>query len=259
MRALAQNRTVAANRSLAASRNVAANRAAVSTDYLSRCLATRPYATIEHWSLDDPSGIVARGALHGYNGTTSGATVGQPGMGDGRTSYLLDGINDTIGIGTAEVIARFNPLAGTISVWTKVPPAVWIDATTRYLVHVGVNGSTNFARMFRNILDSDLRSDYRAGGVNRLTSYPTGSPTGWFHVTLTWDKAADEVKMYFNGVQVGVTLTGLGTWVGTLVAGFTQIGSASGGGFWSGHVQHVTLRSQSLSAGEIAELALVLP
>jgi hypothetical protein len=44
----------------------------------------------------------------------------------------------------------------------------------------------------------------------------------WTHAAMTWDKNAGvsgEFKAYINGLQVGSTLTGLGTWVGSVAYG----------------------------------------
>jgi hypothetical protein len=84
----------------------------------------------------------------------------------------------------------------------------------------------------------------------------TSSSTGWLYLVLTWDEAADEVKAYLNGEQVGSTLTGLSAWAGALAQAL--VGSGVGGALvWDGCLAHAALWDVALTPDEIAEIAEV--
>lgn len=58
---------------------------------------------------------------------------------------------------------------------------------------------------------------YTAGGIARNFTYSTLPNSGTVHICQTWDKTANEYKLFINGVQVLTTLAGLGVWSGTVV------------------------------------------
>lgn len=63
-----------------------------SDQYLWKVLRTRPASLVACWPIDDAAGTVARDAgASRLNGTHTGVALGQPGIGDGRSSGLYDG------------------------------------------------------------------------------------------------------------------------------------------------------------------------
>lgn len=268
MRALAQNRTPRTVATLANQRSVAANRSAISQTYLSRVRNTRFSQSVEYWPLNEAAGAVAFGNIYGRNGAVTGVTIGQPGVGDGGTAYLFDGVNDLVNLSTPSLTAAFNGVAGSWGGFIKASGSgIWTDGIRRELGDLGVNSGTNYAYIRRETSNNNLTFTYLAGSVtsSNTVTVPAAIRDSWFHVMLTWDKnagASGEMKSYVNGVQIGVTRTGLGTWAGSLSSDLCTLGSFRVGTpvqFWSGSLAHWKLWNVALIAGEIAELALVLP
>ena len=105
-----------------------------------------------------------------------------------------------------------------------------------------------------------LICEYKAGGTVKAIYPYVGPTTAWFNVILTWSKAADQLKVYINGVQSGTTQIGLGTWAGNLDNWTTVIGAVDaspGGGVWSGFIAHVALWNTVLTPTQIATIATI--
>jgi hypothetical protein len=85
------------------------------------------------------------------------------------------------------------------------------------------------------------------------------STTDWFHIAVTWDTAADEVKAYFQGSQTGSTLTGLGNWLGSLSENETNVGALMEvpSYCWKGWLAHPAAWTKALTPAQIASLAEV--
>lgn len=77
------------------------------------------------------------------------------------------------------------------------------------------NGASNNIAFFWFLGGSAVRIQYKAGGTtSSADTTADDSDNLWWRLGLTWDVAADEVKVYENGKQFGSTLTTLGTWSG---------------------------------------------
>lgn len=211
---------------------------------------------IAYWPLDDTSGSVATDRSgNGRDGAYANVTLGQPGVGDGRTAAGFNGTSSTVNVQSASLAAAFNGAAGTLVLQAQVSAAgVWTDGANRRIIHIQADASNRII-LFKETTN-DLRWLYVAGGTSEQVVL-AATPLGFFQMAITWDKAADQVKAYYNGAQTGATQTTLGTWVGALTAG--NIGSASGGAasFWSGSIAGVALFDRALSAAQIAQLAVV--
>ncbi len=72
-------------------------------------------------------------------------------------------------------------------------------------------------------------------------------------LVITVDKAADQLKGYVAGAQVGSTVTGLGNWAGALAATSTLIGAVSTApsGLIKGTIAHVILLNRAATLAEI--------
>ena len=222
-------------------------------------LATQPTHLIGYWPLNETSGTVADDkSSTGADGTYSGGyTLNQTGIGDGYPSVLFDGSTDRIDLDVVTLDTPFDGAIGTMLVYLKVrASSVWTDGVARIPFELGVNAN-NRVFISKDGTNNNLLLSYRAGGTieNVLSAF---SSTAWFVAVVTWSKAAEEMKAYVNGVQVGSTQTALGTFTGTLADGFTAIGNftASGGAnFWDGYIAHAAVWKTRLSDAEIAALA----
>ena len=150
------------------------------------------------------------------NTTNTGADVGQAATGPLRYAYYFDGTNDYVTWYSQTLNSFVNPSAGTLLAFAKVSGAgVWTDGTVRFLGRLYADAN-NYIGIYKPTANNQLIFQSVFGGVDKSVTISSLSYSGWFMVALTWDKTADESKMFINGVQVGATQTGLGTWVGNL-------------------------------------------
>jgi len=187
--------------------------------YTNKVKALNPIA---YWPEAEPSGTtIVDESGNGRNGTYSNVTLGQSGIGDGRTSALYVPASNSYGnVYSAGLAGAFNGAAGTVALWVKVRAAsVWSDGTVRMLFRLLSDGN-NYIQVQKDVAAGTFKFEYAAGGTFKTRFSAAQSSTNFLHIAATWDKAADQVKCYIAGVQEGATLTGLGVYAGALDANF---------------------------------------
>lgn len=222
------------------------------------------YDPIAYWPLWETSGITAQCLVNpAQNGTATGVTWGQTGIGDGRTAALFDGINDYVNIYTATLAAAFNGTTGGIHLWAKVSGAgVWTDSAFRYMLTLQDDGD-NYIRLFKSSTNNTVSFQYKAGGTAESENDNSfAGRAGWIPFGMSWDKSAGvdgEVKYFADGVQTGATDTGLGNWVGPIINTTTNIGcyASTPDNLWDGYIAHVAVFDYAPAPGEFAALAVV--
>lgn len=226
--------------------------------YLDTILTTRPANLLACWSQGEDSGSVATDSSgNGRSGTYHGVDLGQPGLEDGLTSAFYGGTGDYTDIYSASLSAAFNGKEVSVLLPFKVLNAgVWPDGASRRLLTIQISSSNRI--LFQKNATTGLTVFYTAGGVSKtvnkadMTAY-----TDWAIVLLTASKTANQMKVYLNGVQIGTTQTGLGTWAGSLLNTNTVIG-ASGTTptqVMSGWIGPVAIWDTALSAEDALTLA----
>lgn len=208
---------------------------------------------IGYWPMAESSGAVALDASgNGRNGAYTGVTLGQPGIGDGRTAAGFDGATSFANIYSASLAAAFNGPEGSILIWAKVANVgVWSDGVVRRFITLQVDAN-NRVYIEKVAGANTFGLNYVAGGTAKSRNRTT-STTALFHAGLTWNKTADQVIAYFNGVQEGAVLTGLGVWAGALAATNCNIGAnaTTPTSVWSGIEAHAAIFARALSAAEV--------
>lgn len=224
--------------------------------YAQKVLSVAPANLLTYWPLWEPSGTVITDiSPNARNGVYTGVDLGQPGIGDGRTSPLFDGTNDYGNLYTASFRDAFNGLEGSCSIWIKMLDATsWSDTLTHNIFRFAPDANNQF--YFRKQGTNTVALIYHAGAVTKVLTATTTS-VAWLHLAATWSKAADQAKLYLNGVQQGATMTGLGTWAGTLGATTTALGAADLVPTlpWRGYLAHLAFWNTPLSATQIASMA----
>lgn len=223
---------------------------------------------IAYWIQDEKVGTVAydwvrRSQGSDQDGAYTGVTLGEPGIGDGRTSPFFDGVNDFNDIFTPTFQGRFAlanhgaPGAvseGTVMVWARVANSgVWTDGSVRRIINLYAS-ALDLVEIQLPAGVNTLRFRYRAGGVAEVVSVTT-STTDWFCGALTWSASADEVRAYLNGVQQGATQVGLGVWAGNLLNNRTNIGCNNTVGpteVWHGYTAHGAVWDRALTPQELS-------
>ena len=229
--------------------------------YYQKVLALDPIA---YWMLDEKSGAVAYDMVSGraagaQNGAHTAVTLAQSGVGDGRTSGSYDGATSYTNVYSATLAGAFNGAAGTVMIWAKVSAAgVWSDGTQRHAFTVRADLG-NRVQIVRTTNNGELRFAYSAGGTAETVDLAGLSTTGWMNLAVTWSKADEEMRAYYNGVQTGATQINLGVWAGALAANTTVIGAATTtpGSEWSGTLAHCAIWDRAITPAAIADLAVV--
>lgn len=225
--------------------------------YSEKVARIAPANMIGWWRMAEPSGSVSLDSSpQGNNGAYTAVTLNQTGIGDGLTAASFDGTSSLNNIYSAALASDFNGAEGTLAGWAKVSAAgVWSDGVGRALVHFK-RDTSNFILIRKAGAANNLFWDYRAGGTQE-SALVSCSLTAYFHIALTWSKAAEEVKFYLNGVQSGSTATALGTFGGAITE--AQVGAASTvpGEVWSGLLAHAMLWNTPLTAAQVLALATV--
>ncbi len=207
---------------------------------------------IGYWPLSEAAGATAYDRSgHGFNGTYTGLTLGQPGIGDGSTSVYSDGVhNDRVDIFSAGLAAAFNGKEGTISFWVKAAdPTFWQNAgikpkLTRLIVdantYLNVSKEANY-----------LFAYYRPNADGSTASYNLKKMSGWVHFAFTWSYSSNQEYVYINGNRMwGRTVPA--EWAGVLTAAI--IGNTESYTF-NGYYAHYALGNTPLTMAQIRQLA----
>lgn len=235
------------------------------TSMQSRILNTQAASLIAYWKLDEISGTQANDSSStGVHGVYTGAfTLNEPGIGDGSKSAKFGAAAGRVSLATnlALLDAVMDKTQGTLFLWAKVAnAAIWTDANSRRALQLGADVNNRLILMrSAGGNNNELTVFHQAGGTTKTVNIPT-STLNWFSIALTWNKAADQVKAYFNGLQTGATQTGLGVWAGALASvqsAIADLSSAGSGNFWSGWLAHVAVWKVTLSDVEIRRLGIL--
>jgi hypothetical protein len=218
--------------------------------YQSIVLGTQSANLIAYFPLNETSGTTAYD-LAGVagDGTYSGVTLNATTFPNGDPVPSFDGVNDAVTIPVGAV----DTAEGTLLLWFRVTSALWTEGVTRFGLVYEVDGG-NRIRLFKPLANNALTMEYAAGGAAKSRTETGLSSTDWLAAALTWSTAADEVKFYLTGAQIGTTLTGLGSWTGTAVTRSISRGNANA--FW-GSIAHVAIWDTPLDSTEIATLSNV--
>ena len=213
---------------------------------------------ISYLPLGEQAGSIAYDLSgNGLHGASVGVTLGEPGIGDGKTSYGFDGLAAYVNWYSAGLAAAFNGAEGTLMVWAKVANAgVWTDGAERRIVSLGTSGEGNVIYIRKQAGNNQLLVNRNDDVTDKFVIVAI-SQTTWFPVTITWSVADDQVKVYVNGAQSGSTQTGLSAFTGAIVNTRCNVGATTTvpAQVWFGNIQHVALGNRALTPAEVAEVS----
>jgi hypothetical protein len=203
---------------------------------------------VGYWPMNEASGTTCNDASASNKDLTySGVTLGQPGIGDGKTCPYFDGVNDAVASGWAQLSGTLNITEGSLMVWSK-PVGGWSAATTGGLVEMTNMGGTN-------IMMNKGQGAVELWGTGGW-AYIKSSYTGWLHIGHTWSATSGKRFSYIDGnpVSDGVAFT-------TLPGGFPaafQVGSGWLSNNWfNGWMAHIVLLDRAATASEMRQAASV--
>lgn len=227
--------------------------------YSSKVLGYNPIA---YWPLWETSGLTAHCLVNSpaQDGTYTGVTLGQPGIGDGNTCPWFDGANDYVNIFSAALSAAFDGSEGTVMIWARVNnAAVWTNGLGHVALKLGEDAN-NYGRIRqKTAVNNQVSYIYIAGGVAEYVATAPHAETTWIHRAITWSSAANHFQPYYAGAPDGLGLGALGAYVGNLANGFCIIGAESLAPILVQHgwLARCAVFDRPLLPAEIADLAVV--
>jgi hypothetical protein len=199
--------------------------------YNERILALGPIA---YWPLDDLAGVTARDLAAGdgsLDGTYLNAPdLGEVGIGDGSTSVKFNDpapADQLVNIYSAALNAVFNGDEFTIGTWLRALNAgFWTDGLQYTFFRYYASGAN---RMYiqKSAGNNEIRVFHRASDNFEIVDNVGQSELTWVHWMWSVSLAADELKVFKNGIQIGPTVNGMGAWVGALNINNTRYGAAT--------------------------------
>lgn len=213
-----------------------------------------PDSHVAYYPLCDLGSTMRDFSKQGNNGTHTGVTVGEPGIGDALTSLYYDGALDCSNMYSPGLAADFNGAEGTVAGWAKVSgPGVWTDGNYRTPVWIKVD-SQNRLGMMKDNANNNFSCYYAAGGVSQSQTW-TVTTTDWFHVAMMWSKIGDAIRYCLNAVP-GTPDNTLGTWVGAPIIGNVAIGAQNPVPqfAWCGWLAHFLILNKAVGPEVIQEI-----
>lgn len=205
---------------------------------------------------------VNRGTLGtAANGTYTGVTLGQTGIGDRETCPYFDGAADYLNGSSAAFIAAFNGNEGAIQSWFRVLNAgAWIDAASRYIFRFETaTGDRVYLR--KTAVNNQLEVSTREGGVDRTgTTLTLGGSTTWHVAHVLWSKTGGYFRLHLDGAAVPVVNTVFANGIGGVISATkVNFGAVSilPAQVWNGWLAHVSIWTRPLTTAEMADLATV--
>jgi len=226
---------------------------AYSFSFTTAAVALDP-SLIGYWNFDEGDGAIA----HDSSGKGSDGTL----MGLDPSTAWVTGTKGTAlnfnGSGWVDidsVNSKVSVNAGTIAGWGSLDSYT----TNNYKTLVALYRST-YNRIFIEYYDAGTMRFYYIGGYgsDRAVVADVSSYSGWHHWAMTWDRTANALKAYIDGVQVGTTQTGLGLLDGQPVDSAIGVHAEhmmpNWNEFWKGPIDEVAIYNRALSPGEIKAL-----
>ena len=225
--------------------------------YSSRVIATNPIA---YWILGEAVGATAVDQINSpaQDGTYANVTLAQPGIGDGNTAALFNGVNSQVDVFSLALQGVYGYTAGSLQIWNRVlNVGIWTDGTSDFAVAFGADGAN---RMTGNKVAAVNRYDvrHRGGGSFDGVSITPIVTTDWFAIHLTWDEVGNVTLVYMDGAVQGAPAPAA-AFVGVLNAARCVIGDfvIPSNEPWNGYAAHVALWDRVLTPAEVLSLGIV--
>ena len=215
---------------------------------------------LAYWPMNETSGSTVDNAegTAARDGTFNGVTLDSstfPNAGD--PVGLWPGANSAMNAYSVSLSSAFDGQSFTLGGWFRVFNAgVWSDGATRRFAHF--NGSTagDDIILQKQTTGGSILIQYVAGGTAK-NKFISTSTADWFHLVITVSLANDRFRAYFNGVQDGADITGLGTWTNSgLVSAESAVGASTGSGGtfpFNGYCYGFGIWNRELTAAEIGD------
>ena len=154
----------------------------------------------------------------------------------------------------------FDGNEGSLNIFAKVDSgAEWTDGAKEAITTISADTTQNYINLNTSTVNNRMDMLAEANNVTQSRTILGLTTTDWMRWTLTWSLTNDRFRVYLEGIQQGVDLIGLGTWVGALINNNTVYGAiriAAAVQLWKGSLAHPALWKVELSPTEVGDLSL---
>lgn len=202
------------------------------------------------WLFGEGSVGTTFNSVRGEHGILTANPTSAPGP-NANKSIVLNGTSQDVSLTNAK--GSLNAPAGTLCLWIY-PTYALGDNVVRVYMTWRVDGNNEiFMDDVNTAAGTRRRFGHSAGGTAKVVNLTTSPVLNtWAHYAITWDKSADQMIGYVNGVQQGTTQTGLGTMAGSPASMF--IGNDVFNERFGGRVSNARMYARALKQSEIFRL-----
>lgn len=177
---------------------------AMTVSYASKVLFYEPIA---YWQLDETSGITAEDSSgNNRDGTYYGVTLNATTSPTGGTAGTWDGVNDYVDVFSTSLRDAMSLSQGSILFWLRIDS--W-TAVNRGIIEIKGGANVNLITLYRRGSSFNMsaewiiNSNFAGSSTNAINN-----STDWHCGILTWDIAADRLKVYIDNVErISITNT----------------------------------------------------
>lgn len=231
--------------------------------YLEKVLATESGDLIACWPENESAGATADNAegTAARDGTITGGSLGEPGIGDGGTSWGVgENSTDQIDVFSASLNTAIgaNPAGLTLMIWGLADS--WVGNEWRSLFNIGDDArSQSYLAIEQMNTSNTMRAILFFNSSFKAVSTGGHSDAGFVCWALTYNDSTNIGKFYKDGVQEGADITSVGAYQGTIESTSCTIGTqhTSSTQSWNGDTAFATIWTTDLSAAQLLELATV--
>jgi len=210
------------------------------------------YGPIAYWIMGEAEGGAAIDQINSpaQDGTYTGVTLGQAGVGDGNTCPLFDGANDYLGLPNLAI----NKDEGTLVVWHKTASGTPIGSGYVWRYYLD---SSNYFYLLIETVDRFLFRRLGNGTTVDVRYAGLAGTTIWMSVAITWSVSGNAQNVYVNGVPE-TQVAGLAAWNGgnSIVHCVGAFNNTPTGPI-NGYLAHMALFNSVLTPAQITDLATV--
>ncbi len=211
---------------------------------------------IAHWKLDETSGEVVFDSVGRNDGVTYGGALWQPAGGRIAGALQFDGVDDYAQLPLGPIIN--SPADSTFATWVN-----WTGGSDGQRIFDFGGGPINMSltpcgsgagRMCFAIAKAGMRSYDQA-------TAPQALATGWHHVAVTIDAAAQTYLLYLDGQVVATKTEAQYTpsSLGETTQNWLGRSQSSADPYFHGALDDFRIYGCTLSAAEVAQLAAEVP
>lgn len=215
--------------------------------YYQRLISMFGASLKRYFMIDESSGTTAIDSSPNHiNGTYANLTLGQPGIGDGKTSAAYNGSNSNLTAGT-------NVLSG--AAWDECTLGMYVKTNdpAETQVFFSIYDITGFVQVIQ--CGVAINTPNKLEVIHKITGLEkTGSvdftSTAWNSIIMSISRSSNRLRLIVNGI-IAKTVTGFGTW--PVVNTGLYFGSRAGSAALNGYAAHGFLLDREIIEQEAAD------